>query len=287
MVHAHSIDLVHAHLPTMGVLARLVSPVPVVYTEHNLSHSYRAPTRIASKLTYRRNRAVIAVSQAVADEVQGWPGPRPIVIPNGVSCSVSSEEIDSALTELDLDDRTHLVTHVGNIRPGKGHDVLIETARILRERRHDVTFVSIGTEKSPGDLDRVRSRAAEAELGSSLRFLGRRSDALSFVAAADVFVNPSEIEGLPVAVLEAMALERPVVATAAGGVPTIIRDGKTGFLVPPGEPESLAEGIERALGDRDLAAHMAANARKLVEEEYGLEPMVRATEDVYRNVLDG
>jgi glycosyltransferase involved in cell wall biosynthesis len=95
------------------------------------------------------------------------------------------------------------------------------------------------------------------------------------------------VEGLPVAILEAMALGRPVVATAAGGVPGIVKDGETGLLVEPGDAEALAGGMRRLLSDRALAARLAGAALELVEEEYGLEPMVRATEDVYLKVLGG
>ena len=95
------------------------------------------------------------------------------------------------------------------------------------------------------------------------------------------------MEGLPVAILEAMALGRPVVATAAGGVPGIVKDGETGLLVEPEDPEALAEGMSRLLSDREMAVRLANAAQALVEKDYGLEPMVRATEDVYLQVLNG
>jgi glycosyltransferase involved in cell wall biosynthesis len=279
------IDLVHAHLPTMGIVARLVSPVPVVYTEHNMSDSYRRFTRVANRLTYRRNRAVVAVSGAVAGSVSTWSGPPVTVIPNGVAVRVDPEASRAAREELDLAPDAPLVVHVGNIRPGKGHDMLIDAAAIVQRQLPELTIVSIGGEKYPGDLERVRTKADEAGLGASLRFLGRRPDALHFVASADVFVNPSSVEGLPVAILEAMALGRPVVATAAGGVPGIVKDGETGVLVDPEDPEALAEAITRLLADPVLADRLAGAARDMVAKEYGLEPMVRATEDVYRQVL--
>ena len=128
---------------------------------------------------------------------------------------------------------------------------------------------------------------SEAGLGQLLRFLGRRPDALSFVAAADVFVNPSSVEGLPVAILEAMALGRPVVATAAGGVPGIVKDGETGLLVEPEDPEALAEACAGCCPIGDRANGSPARRASSVDKEYGLEPMVRATEEVYLQVLDG
>lgn len=284
-VKERAVDLVHAHLPTMGVVARIASPVPVVYTEHNVVDSYRWVTRSSNRATYGRNRAVIAVSDAVAQSVAGWPGPDPKVIRNGVAVSVSDEQAAQARNELALEKGARLICHVGNIRPGKGHDVLIEATRILSSIRNDFAVVSIGTEKYPGDLDRVRTAAHEAGIADRIRFLGRRADALSFIAASDVFVNPSEVEGLPVAVLEAMCLARPIVATSAGGVPTIIRDQETGILVDTGDPTALASGIDTLLTDRSLADQLGKRAEELVNAEYGLEQMIRDTETVYRSVL--
>lgn len=285
VIAREGIDLIHAHSPTMGVIARMVTSVPVVYTEHNMTDSYRRPTRLLNRATYTRNRAVIAVSDAVAGSVSTWPGPQARVISNGVACRVEENEVAIARDELGLDPDTPLIAHVGNIRPGKGHDVLIDTASVLHANGRRFRWVSIGGEKYPGDLARVRDRASKSGLSDHLQFLGRRSDALSFVGAADVFVNPSEVEGLPVAVLEAMALGRPVVATAVGGVPSVIKNGETGLLVEPGDPEALAREVERMLDDRSLATSLAKEGQALVEKEYGLEPMVRAVEDVYREVV--
>jgi len=279
------VDLIHAHSPTLGVLSRVFSGVPTVYTEHNMSHSYRTVTRLLNRATYRRNSALIAVSEAVAESVRSWPGPDPLVIANGVACHVTDEETASARAELRLGPEVPLIAHVGNIRPGKGHDTLIDGVKVLAARRPDVSWVSIGGEKYPGDLDRVKTRATEEDVSSHLLFMGRRPDALAFVGAADVFVNPADVEGLPVAVLEAMALGRPVVATAVGGVPSVIRDGETGILVEAGDARALADGVEALLTDRELASRLAKEGRALVEREFGLESMVRSVEEVYEGVL--
>ena len=279
-------QLVHAHLPAMGIVARLASPVPVVYTEHNLADSYRPLTRLGNRLTYARNDEVIAVSEEVARSVDGYPGPPPSVIPNGVTCRVTDHEASEARGELRIPHDTALVVHVGNIRPHKGHGTLVETAASIRAVRPDVVVVSIGAEKNPGDLERVRRQAAEWGVGDTIRFLGRRPDALRFIAAADVFVNPSDVEGLPLVVLEAMALGTPVVATSVGGVPSVVKDNQTGLLVDPGEPESMAAAILRLLGDPGLAAKLAGAARDVVERAYSLEAMVLAQEAVYQTVLN-
>ena len=280
---SREVDLVHAHLPVTGVSARLVAPVPVVYTEHNLAGSYRALSRWANRLTYGRNSAVIAVSQPVAEALAGYRGPKPQVIPNGVDIEVDPAEV--AATRHEMSGDAPMVAHVGNIRPHKGHRNLIQAARHLQKAGSGIRIVSAGAAKHQGDLDRVRNEVERAGVGDTLVFLGRRRDAATLIAAADVFVSPADVEGLPVSVLEAMMLGTPVAATAVGGVPTVIKHRQTGLLVEPGDPEALADAVLELLEDRSLASKLADAARTLVEEKHGMEPMVRATERLYSEVL--
>jgi glycosyltransferase involved in cell wall biosynthesis len=280
-----SFDLVHAHLPTAGVAARLVSPVPVVYTEHSLASSHRWLTGLLNRITYPRNAAVTAVSEAVATSVARYRSPVEVV-PNGVSCRVDPVEAEKARAELELDGRP-LVVHVGNIRPQKGHRNLIEVAERLKRANHPALIVSIGGEKLAGDRTALEREVEERGLREHVRFLGRRSDARAFIAAADVVVNPSDDEGLPVALLEALALERPVVATAVGGVPAVIRSGETGILVEKGDSAGMAEGITTLLADPEQARRLGKAGRAMVEARYGIETMVRSFEHIYRRVLGG
>lgn len=284
---AEHADLVHAHLPAMGAVARIVSGAPVVYTEHNVAGSYRRPVQLANRYTYGRNHAVTAVSAAVAESIAAYPGPHAEVVSNGVSVAVETGAPAAARAELGIASATPLVVHVGNIRPHKGHANLVAATGRLVELVPDVRVVSIGGEKNDGDLDRVRHLAADAGVADHLSFLGRREDALAFVAAADVFANPSDFEGLPVAVLEAMALRRPVVATAVGGVPAIVQPDVSGILVPARDPDGLAEGIAALLHDRQRAERLADAGQKIVERDYSLEAMVRRFEAIYEEVLGG
>lgn len=284
LIRSTGASVVHAHLPAMGAVVRAISPVPVVYTEHNIAGSYRRPVQFVNRITYGRNAAVTAVSQAVADSIADYPGPDAVVVSNGVECEVTPADAAGVRTELGITPTTPLVVHVGNIRPHKGQANLVAATPLLLTRVPDVRIVSIGGEKSDGDLARVRALADDAGVADTLSFLGRRPDALAFTAAADVFANPSDFEGLPVAVLEAMALGTPVVATAVGGVPSII-DDTTGVLVSPGDPAALAAGIATLLEDRAHAAGLADAARKVVERDYSLESMVRTLEGIYASIL--
>lgn len=274
--------VVHSHLPVAGIFARLFAGGPKqVYTEHNIVDYYRQPTRTLNRATYGRNDAVVTVSEAVAESIARYPGPAPRVIPNGVVTTIpDAATTEAAIRDIGLDPTMPLVVHVGNIRPHKGHSLLIEAMAILSKDHPDVVAVSIGGEKHDGDLKRIRSQAAALGVRDRIRFLGRREDALAFVAAADVVVNPSDVEGLPLSILEALALARPVVATAVGGVPSVVRDGETGILVEPGDPDALARGIARALESPEAETWGAAGAQ-LVAERHGLGSMVEQYEELY------
>ena len=285
LVRATRPHLIHAHLPVAATIARLLGGAPVIYTEHSLAGAYRQPTRSLNRMTYGRNRAVIAVSEPVARSLDGYPGPAPQVIPNGVSVDDVVGARRRVRAELALEADSPLVVHVGNIRPQKGHGTLLRAAGEVREALPDTVFVSIGAEKHAGDLERAR-RDAQAE-GGVVRYLGRRPDAIDFIAGADVLVNPSDVEGLPLVILEAMMAGTPVVATAVGGVPTVVRDGETGYLVPVGQPRALAAALTDAITHPDRTRAMAERARTIAERDYSLEAMVGRYEAIYRSVLNG
>ncbi len=277
-------DLVHAHLPSAGILARTANVAPVVYTEHNIADSYRQPTRSLNRASYGRNAAVIAVSAAVAESLESYPGPSPSVIPNGITFEVDADEVEAVRSELELRPGQRLVVHVGNIRPHKGHENLIAATSLIAQENPDVLVVSVGAEKYDGDLNRVRDSAIAAGVGDHIRFMGRRTEARAFLAAADVVVNPADFEGLPLAVLEALSLGKPVVATAVGGVPTVIVDGVTGRLVPAKDPGALATGVLEALSS-PAAAEWGRAGADLVEANHGIGQMISAYEKVYEEVL--
>jgi glycosyltransferase involved in cell wall biosynthesis len=277
--------LIHAHLPSAGILSRITGRSPVVYTEHNIASSYRQPTRTLNKSTYGRNAKVIAVSEAVAQSLKGYPGPVPRVIPNGITFEVTTGEVAAVRDELGLRPGQKLVVHVGNIRPHKGHENLIAATSLIAEKDPSVLVVSVGAEKHPGDLARVRDSAAAAGVSDHVRFMGRREEARAFLAAADVVANPADFEGLPLAVLEALSLSKPVVATEVGGVPTVVVDGVTGRLVPPRDPEALANAILEALSSPEAALWGVAGA-ELVSKNHGIAQMISEYEKVYEEVLD-
>jgi glycosyltransferase involved in cell wall biosynthesis len=131
----------------------------------------------------------------------------------------------------------------------------------------------------------LEALAARLGIADRVRFLGTRDDIPDLLAACDVFALPSLYEGSSLAVLEAMAARRAVIASAIGGTDELIEDGRDGLLVPPGDPEALAAALARLLNDAELRARLAANARERVEREFSRERMAARVGAAYEELL--
>jgi glycosyltransferase involved in cell wall biosynthesis len=158
----------------------------------------------------------------------------------------------------------------------------ISAASIIAEKTPRVTFVLVGDGKLRAGIER---KIAEGGMTKNVILLGTRTDVSEIMRLSDVVVLCSHEEGFPNVVLEAMAAGRPVVATRVGGVPEIVEDEKTGLLVPPRDPEKLAEGIMRVLRDRRAAEAMGQRGLELVRERFTIEKMVTAYEKLYESLM--
>jgi glycosyltransferase involved in cell wall biosynthesis len=132
----------------------------------------------------------------------------------------------------------------------------------------------------------VRRKARNLGLDDRVRFAGLQDDVVPFLSAMDLLLVTSDFEGLPLVVLEAMATELPVVATAVGGIPEAVTEGETGHLVPPGDPHEAAEVVLRILASRETARALGRAGRRRVESEYGTGRMMSDLEDLYREILE-
>jgi glycosyltransferase involved in cell wall biosynthesis len=274
------IDIVHTHAPLVAGLARVAlfgTRAAIVHTEHSLWSSYRRSTRVLNAATFFRNDAVTAVSEAVASEIEGshWGrlGPRVRIIPNGVD--IATVERDASF-DIELDIRTPSYVCVSHLRRRKGIDVLLDaSARVANAIPAARGFV-VG-EGEDAEMMRERQRA----VGQTVTLLGRRSDARAIMARGDIYVLPSRIEGLPLALLEAMILRKPIVATRIGSIPNLLTDGVDSLLVQPEDPEALASAIVRLLRDPGLAAQLGARARARIEQRPGVTEAAAAYLDTY------
>ncbi len=283
-------DVLHSHLPRAGVIARLAvgrrPAVPHIYTEHNLQGAYHVLTRRLNARTLHWNTVTVAVSDAVLDDLLAaapllWQSTgRTRMVPNGVDtgalqCQAPTRK--AARRALGLDDEAPVVAVVAHFRPDKGHLVLLEALRIMD--RPDLVVLFAG--RDDGNERAVRRAVAQQGLQGQVRFLGFRDDVLAVLASLDALVFPSLREGLPVALLEAMALGIPVVATTAGGIPSVIRDAVSGLLCPTNDAAALANCVARALGDRALRTRIGAEGQRVVTSRFELNGMVDRYAELY------
>jgi glycosyltransferase involved in cell wall biosynthesis len=175
-----------------------------------------------------------------------------------------------------------VVGSVGWLTEVKGHRILIEAAARVKAEHPRLHVVIVGS----GNLrEELTASAAARGVGDRVHLLGERKDIPECLAAMDVFALPSLNEGMGRALVEAMAAGRPVVATRVGGVLAIVDDGRTGLLVPPGDPEALADALERLLSCPQWAKELGAAASQAISERFGVPAMVRAVEAVYETGL--
>ncbi len=301
-------DVIHNHMyraevvGTRAALRLAESGVPrpyVVGTVHSSRIRSGDDRELLRRLTPRMDR-LIAVSRAIVAklELEGRTSAPIELIYNGVDLQryADQEPCCTLPEEYGFAPGTPLVGCVARLEPEKGHPTLLEAWRIVVERVPEARLLIVGEgsrrealEKQARDLgllgeDCVGDHCVgtrHARPGAKVVFTGRRDDVPAVTAALDVAVLPSYREAQGITVLEAMALHRPVVASAVGGIPEMVEDGRTGLLVPPHDPDALAAAILRLLTDHPLADMLGRAGHDLVHERFCVERMVSAIESIY------
>jgi len=287
-LRAEHADLVHAHLPLAGVVGRLAASlagVPLVYTEHNLQERYHPWTRRANLATWRLQAEVVAVSAEVADSIRRHVGSRvPVsVVRNGIEVRrrADPQRVAEVRRRFDLPAAGPVVGTVAVLRVQKRLDLWLEVARRVLEQVPSTRFLVVGDGPLRSDLEALVVRMG---IGRQVRFAGLQEDVQPFLDVLDVYLMSSEFEGLPLALLEAMASGVAVVATAVGGVPEVIEPRREGLLVPFGETPALAEAVIGLLHDPARRHDLGAAGRKRVERDFGIDRMARQLEEIYARV---
>jgi glycosyltransferase involved in cell wall biosynthesis len=173
---------------------------------------------------------------------------------------------------------------LGRLDPQKRPDIAVRALAALRPTHPDASLWIVGDGSWRGELEAL---VADLDLSGSVRFLGPRKDVPALLSEAACFVLTSDYEGCPLSVLEAMAAGVPVVATAVGGVPELVVDGETGLLVGPRAPDEVAEAVGQLFDNPAVARTMGAAGRARVREQFTLERMVAALDELYREVSHG
>jgi glycosyltransferase involved in cell wall biosynthesis len=294
LVRERGIDIVHAHDYKTNLLALLLAraePVIAMSTVHGWSGDtwrerlvyYPADKRLLGRLP-----CVIAVSTKIKELLvrHGASPDRVRIVLNGIDHRQyqrdRSREPDVRRT-LGLQPQDVVLGAVGRLGREKRFDLLVEAFARLRPGRPHLRLLIVGE----GD-DRPRIEQAMRALGveAGCRLLGHREDILNLHHAFDLFVQSSDTEGTPNAVLEAMAMETPVVATDVGGTCELIRQESEGLIVPPSDPAALAAAIARALGDREASERRYMAARRRVERTLSFDARMRTLEATYEELID-
>ena len=267
LVVRQRIEVVHAHSPLVASGARAALATlraaqrpRLVVTLHNQWESHHLAVRALDRASWRRDDLRLAVSEAVRRTLPEPAASRAATLVHGVDVAALRAGADRAGVrgELGVADHEVLVGTVANLRATKGYPDLIAAAATVVRAHPQARFASVG--QGPL-LDELEARRDAAGLGEHLRFLGYRPDAARIVSGCDVFCLSSHHEGLPVALMEALALGVPVVATDVGGIAELVADGEQGRVVPPHRPELLAQALAELVGDPARRRELAAGAR--------------------------
>lgn len=269
-------SVIHSHLSSAawhaGFAARMLH-VPAVAHVRALNHPF----------FYRRATRVIAVSHGVREYLiqRGMDGHRIDVVYNGIDPTryflpCTREE---ARSRLGLPAEGVLIGVIAHLTPKKGHAIFLDAFARSAARYPDATALFLG---DGDEREALRARAERLGLADRVIFAGFQRDVLPYYAAMDLVVLPSiEMEGLGRALQEAGLLRRPGIGTRLGGIPEAIRDGETGFVVPVGDVEALADRMETLLADPALRERMGNAAHDYISATFTVQAMVQGTLAVY------
>lgn len=294
---AGKFDLLHTHKYKDNILGTIAAArcgiSHVVRTVHGLTEPFRGIQSIrmglyelgedmAIKLRVDR---LIAVSSQIEQVLSRRYGPGKIVqIHNGIRIDQTRGIKTPQETRqlLGIDPSHRLIGTVGRLTAVKGHEHFLVAAQRLLQCRRDLHFVIVGDGPL---LNSLKDKAGDLCIADHVAFLGHRDDTYDLMSAMDVFVLPSLHEGIPMVILEAMALARPVVASRVGGIPEVITDTEHGLLVSPADPDELAEGCRRFLEDGGLAERCGKAGRLRVQQDFSADSMGGKVAALYHDLV--
>ncbi|HEV8385528.1 MAG TPA: glycosyltransferase [Candidatus Acidoferrales bacterium] len=291
LLEDEKVDLVHAfdfYTDIFAVTAAFLADVPVVIASRrelagDRSRFEQWGIRFACQLA----SAVVANSHAAGSRLTGLftENSRKVrVVPNVIDLGAFRMEHapENVRRQLGFAPGTPLVGALAMLRVEKDLPTFLRAAALLRSSAPEVRFVIIG---EGAERQRIESLARELQISASLLLLGDRHDVPDLLAALDVFVLSSVTESFPNAILEAMVMGRPVVATRVGGVPELVEDEKTGFLVPPGDASAMAKRIQQLLHDSALRRSMGDAGRLRAQRDFSPQRVQESLESLYDELL--
>jgi glycosyltransferase involved in cell wall biosynthesis len=270
----HTSDL---YSNTFGLPGASLAGVPLRIGNRREVNPDKSLAQLAlQRAAYACADVVVANSRAAAAQLlkERVPARKIRVVPNGLDIGLFQTRPANS--------RPRKVVVVANLRPEKGHEVLIDAAARVLGEFPDATFEVVG---GGPQLSTLRARCAALQLAHAVTFVGHQEDVAARLAAADIFTLPSRSEAFPNAVLEAMAAGLPIVASAVGGICELLDHDRTGLLVPAGDADALASGLQDLMSDPERAGRLGAAARLAAETRYSFDRMVGAFDALYRDEL--
>jgi glycosyltransferase involved in cell wall biosynthesis len=291
MIRRERVDIVNTHSSRDSWLASASAMLsrrrPILIRTRHLSTPIERS--ILTRFLYNTlPDAVITTGESIRTtmiEHHGFNGHKIVSIPTGVDTTVFSRASVSAdfREQHGISRDAPLVGIIAVLRSWKGHEDFIDAARLVLKEIPDARFVIVGDGPR---YQNIRDYIDRLGLAGSVTMTGHRTDVAAVLAALDVFVLSSYgHEGVPQAVLQAMAMEVPVVATDVGAMSEAVRNGKTGLLAPSRDPQALAVHMTNLLRRSELRRALATSGRRLVEEQYGLETMLDRLDALYDDLL--
>ena len=292
VLHAHMYRAEVVGVAALDLVEQRTGHRPyMVSTVHSSRFRSAEDRELLERITPRINR-LVAVSDAIVRKLVAEARDTTAIsrIYNGVDLERFDEATggDAVRRELGIPTDAPVAAVVGRLEPEKGHPTLIEAWPIVHHHVPNAHLLIVGEGSERDRLEGLAHAHLRAELCcSSVHFLGRREDVPQILAAANVVVMPSYREAQGLAIIEALAAHRPVVASNVGGIPEMIQDGENGLLVPSHDPSALAAATAMLLTDVALAQRLADAGHALVHERFCLDDMLRDIEAIYALAVDG
>ena len=266
-----------------GFITKAMSSAKLIWSRRDMGILRTRKHHLAYRLMASVPDAVFAVSEQVRRhciEVDRVDPTRVHTIYNGLDLA----DWNTLSTPTEIPDNV-LVTTVGNIRHVKGHDVFIKAAAAIAPHFPKVSFSIAGEVLEPDYFAELQTLVRDLGLTDRLHFSGGVTNLREHLSTADIFVLPSRSEGFSNAIIEAMAASLPVVATDVGGNAEAVKDGVTGFVIPPEEPAALSAAILRLLFEPSQARAMGVAGKSRVAEMFTTEAMMGQIVATYNNLL--
>jgi glycosyltransferase involved in cell wall biosynthesis len=273
----HSICVFIARLAGSKVLIHPHCSLSVLYNERSVLWRWYV------RFVIRRTVGLIALSREWKQISEIIPGHPVFMLPNAIDMQDYRKIAMKRFSTPDSPEKVSIF-YLGYLGRAKGTFDLIEAARCVLERHSSVEFHLVGEQLNEGELMALNRVVEELKLGD--RFVihppAYGADKMEFFQQADIFVYPSYYEGMPMAVIEAMASGLPVVATRVGGLPDLIQENENGLLVSSGAPVELADALEKLVGDHKKRIEMQQMSFKLAQEKYDIENLVERLNEIYK-----